>query len=207
MPRPLFTIGHSNHSAETFLDLIRSHEITVVCDVRSHPFSRYSPQFNRENLERTLVACGLRYAFMGRRLGARPEDPACYHQGKVDYHQLARSPLFLEGLNRLRKGIERERVALMCAEKDPITCHRSILICRQLRDPETEISHILDSGELETHTATEQRLLMLLGMQHPNLFESQDELIERAYDIQGAKIAFVETKDAVSDDELGEPMQ
>lgn len=198
MSLPLFTIGHSNHPIETFLELIQSQGISVVCDVRSQPFSRYNPQYNREGLERTLVSCGIRYAFMGRRLGARPEDPRCYHEGKVMYDRLAESLLFLEGLGRLRKGMETERVALMCAEKDPLECHRSILICRRLRTPGINIAHILDSGELEDHMQTEQRLLTILGLQYPSLFDSSEELIERAYNIQGEKIAYSETTDAAS---------
>jgi uncharacterized protein (DUF488 family) len=194
MGQPLFTIGHSTHPTEKFLELLGLHEITAVCDVRSSPYSRYNPQYNRSNLEETLRACGIRYVFLGRELGARSEDPNCYQDGKVVYQKVAETPLFLEGLRRVRKGIQTQRVALMCAEKDPLTCHRCILICRHLRTPEVDISHILDSGALEKHCDTELRLLDTLGIAYPNLFEETEELIERAYDIQGRKIAYTESE-------------
>ena len=192
MTRPLYTIGHSNHSLERFLELLRTHEITTVCDVRSQPSSRYSPQFNRAGLECALREARIRYGFLGKELGARPEDPTCYRNGKVVYGLLAQTTLFKDGIERLRKGMETQRIALMCAEKDPLTCHRTILICRQLRSDDIEISHILETNDLEKHQDAEMRLLELTGTIHPSLFDTMEELLERAYDAQADRIAYVE---------------
>jgi uncharacterized protein (DUF488 family) len=132
MPSFVYTIGHSNHRIEKFIELLSAHNVTAIADVRSHPYSRFNPQFNREKLRTALRTAGAAYAFQGRKLGARSEDPNCYVNGKVQYDLLARTPLFKEGLARLVLGADSHRIALMCAEKDPLTCHRAILVCRHL---------------------------------------------------------------------------
>ena len=129
----LYTIGHSNHSTEKFIELLLKHEITAVCDVRSQPYSKFNPQFNRENIQKELKQSNIAYVFLGRELGPRSDDPACYIDGKVQYHLLAATDLFQQGLKRLLKGILSHRIAMMCAEKDPVMCHRMILVCRYLR--------------------------------------------------------------------------
>ena len=102
MPPTLYTIGHSNHDAERFIELLRAHGIEAVCDVRSRPYSQYCPQFNREALEATLRQAGIRYVFFGRVFGARPEDASCYRNGHVDYALLAETDPFRSGVRRLR---------------------------------------------------------------------------------------------------------
>lgn len=188
--KELYTIGHSNHFIERFLELVLRHRIEVLCDVRSVPYSRQNPQFNREHLKQTLKKAEIKYIFLGKELGARTDDPTCYIDGKVDYHQLAKTSIFQEGLSRLNQGIDNYRVALMCAEKDPVTCHRTILICRQLRSENIEIKHILDNGEIEYNKHLEQRLMCLVRVQQ-DLFSSLEDLIEQSYDRQGQKIAYV----------------
>ncbi len=117
----IFTIGHSTHSAEVFLALLRQHGVEAVADVRSSPFSRFNPQFNREPLEQFLKANGIWYVFLGKELGARSEDRSCYLDGRVQYGRLAQTALFQSGLDRVQQGAARYRVALMCAEKEPLT--------------------------------------------------------------------------------------
>ena len=190
MRKRLFTIGHSTHSAEYFVSLLRQHGIDAVCDVRSMPRSRFNPQFNAARLKESLRAAGLGYVFLGAELGARSANPACYMAGKVQYRSLAREPAFLEGIARLRTGIAQQRVALMCAEKDPLTCHRTILVCRELRSADLDIAHILADGSLETNEAAEQRLLCLLGVT-ADLLCGERESIELAYDKQASRIAYV----------------
>ena len=187
----LFTIGHSTHSLETFLSLLRSHNITAVADVRSCPYSRFNPQFNRECLAESLDVTGIRYVFLGLELGARRSEPECYVGGKAKYDLIAKSAMFIQGLDRLRRGIESFRVALLCAEKDPLTCHRTILVSRHLRKDAGPIIHIVDEDQLESHEEAESRLLELCGLPTGNLFQSRDELVEQAYDIQGERIAYV----------------
>jgi uncharacterized protein (DUF488 family) len=167
------------------------HGITALCDVRSSPYSRYNPQFNRENLQRALKAEGVIYVFLGEELGPRSEDPSCYVGGKVRYDRLAKTQIFKRGLERLFAGMKSYRVAMMCAEKDPITCHRMILICKALRSESVEISHILEDGTTESLSESELRLLHALKMPQLRLFEKVEDLILRAYDTQSNNIAYV----------------
>lgn len=186
----LYTIGHSNHTLERFMELLAAHSITAVGDVRSSPYSRYNPQYNRETLQEELNKNGIQYVFLGKELGPRSNDPACYVNGKVQYHLLAMSTLFKEGIQRLNKGMESFRIALMCAEKDPITCHRAILICRHLRGEGISIQHILEDGSIEDNEDSIARMMKLLKIQDTNLFKGKEEIIQDAYNLQGEKIAY-----------------
>jgi uncharacterized protein (DUF488 family) len=188
----LLTIGHSNHEIAVFLRLLTRHGVTAIVDVRSQPYSAFNPQYNREPLEQALRHHGVRYLFMGEELGARRSERQCYVAGKARYDLIARAPLFLSGLDHLRKHCRRDRVALMCAEKDPIECHRMILVCRHLRSEPFQIRHVLEDGSLETHSASESRLLDLLHLPSGDLFSSREDMIERAYDLQADRIAFEE---------------
>ena len=187
----LYTIGHSIHSIEGFIELVGMHSITAVCDVRSNPYSRYNPQFNREPFREKLKEHHISYVFLGNELGPRSDDPGCYEDSRVQYYKLAKKDLFQQGLNRLKEGMKSFRIAMMCAEKDPITCHRMILICQHLRSNEIEIKHILEDGSLEDNQDSERRLMQVLKIPELQLFESPEELIKRAYKIQGKKIAHV----------------
>jgi len=186
----LYTIGHSTHSTETLVELLTKHGITAIADVRSSPYSRFNPQFNRENLRVELKGSGIAYVFLGKELGARSEDPQCYIEGKVQYDRLARTELFQEGLRRIARGVSKQKVALMCAEKDPLTCHRAILICRHLPASDIGIQHILGDGRLESHTDALARLLRELGIAGPELFRSRNELISEAYSRRGEQLAY-----------------
>jgi uncharacterized protein (DUF488 family) len=190
----LFTVGHSDHSAGVFLDLLRRHGVTALADVRSSPYSRRYPQFNREALAAEVERAGIRYVFLGTELGARRSEPECYEDRKARYPLIARAPLFAEGLTRVRQGAEKYRVALMCAEKDPLTCHRAVLVCRHLRESMSGIQHIREDGRLESHDELESRLLALAGLPEGDLFQSREELMERAYDWQGERIAYEEAR-------------
>ncbi|MDE3118388.1 MAG: DUF488 domain-containing protein, partial [Nitrospirota bacterium] len=125
MDKAIYTIGHSTHSLVRFVALLKKHAIETVCDVRSHPYSRINPQFNRETLQHALKVHGIIYVFLGKELGARSGDPAAYVNGKVSYDHLAKTGLFKNGLERIRAETEHHRIALMCAEKEPLTCHRT----------------------------------------------------------------------------------
>ncbi len=187
----LFTIGHSTHPIDEFIGLLKKHGITAVGDVRSDPYSRYNPQFNRENLQPELKRNSIAYVFLGKELGPRSDDPGCYEDGKVSYRRLARTALFQEGLNRVRQGMASYRIALMCSEKDPVSCHRTILVCRHLRSDGIQIRHILEDGSIEENDALIKRLMELLKLPEKDMFTTTEEMMERAYDIQGDKIAFV----------------
>ena len=190
MASEVFTIGHSTHSIEKFIALLSMHGIDVVADVRSSPFSKFNPQFNRENLQTSLKASGIRYVFLGKELGARSEDPACYVADKVQYDRLAQTPLFQSGLDRVVEGAENYRIALMCAEKDPLDCHRTILVSRELLKRGLTVTHILEDGSLESHTESIARLVTSLGMSMDDMFISRDEIIDQAYRRQADRIAY-----------------
>ncbi|MEM9213689.1 MAG: DUF488 domain-containing protein [Cyanobacteria bacterium P01_F01_bin.150] len=167
MPRPIFTIGHSNHTIDEFIGLLKHHGVTALADVRSHPYSRYCQHFCKAPLEGAIRKAGLSYVFLGKELGPRSTDPDCYIDGTVSYERLAQTPIFIEGLNRLVKGSETHSIALMCAEHDPITCHRAILVSRPLHTDGHTIQHILRNGRLESHSELEDRLLKLYTPDQP----------------------------------------
>ena len=185
----LYTIGHSTHTTEVFIKLLTQHGVTAVCDVRSSPYSRYNPQFNRETLREELKKQGIAYVFLGKELGPRSDDPSCYQDGKVRYDLIAATERFQKGLTRLREGIKAYRITLLCSEKDPVVCHRMNLVCRHLRD-DIEIRHILEDGCVEENRDAEKRLMRLMKVT-PELFDSgPDDVILRAYAKQAEKIAY-----------------
>ncbi|MBN1614374.1 MAG: DUF488 domain-containing protein [Deltaproteobacteria bacterium] len=186
----LFTIGHSAHSLERFVELLTMHGITALCDVRSSPYSRFAPQFNREPLKDELMKRHIVYIYLGSELGPRSSDPACYTGGKVQYSRLAEKEIFHRGLDRLRKGMACHRIALMCAEKDPLACHRMILVCRHLHADDIHIGHILEDGSIEDHRDAEARLLELWKISPEDLFSTPEDQIARAYELQSEKIAY-----------------
>ena len=192
MSRSVLTVGHSTHPMAGFVALVQTHGVTAIADVRSAPYSRFNPQFNRDTISDALREHGIRYVFVGRELGARSEDPACYEDGRIKYTRLARTVLFQRGLDRVMQEASNYRMALMCAEKDPIDCHRTILVGRELLRRGVDVAHILADGRLEPHEETMGRLLTRLGMAEPNLFFSRAELTEQAYDAQAARIAYVD---------------
>jgi len=197
----VFTIGHSTHSLEQFIALLQQHGITAVGDVRSKPFSRYNPQFNREQLEKTLPDCGITYRFLGEELGARSDDPACYEGGKVQYDRLAKTQVFQSGLERVRSGMKSYRIALMCSEKEPLECHRAILVARHLVDLGISVQHIHADGSLESHEAALERLFQQLNLPECDLFRSHEDVLEDAYRLQGERIAYDRGQDESQPDE------
>ncbi len=189
---PLFTIGHSNLEAAAFLKLLRQHNVQTVADVRSSPYSQYTPQFNREVLQATLRPAGIGYVFLGDELGARRTEREVYENGQATYERIAQTSSFKSGLERVLRGLGKFRLALVCAEKDPLTCHRTILVCRNLKNAGIEIQHIHSDGHLETHAEAEQRLLQTLKLPTEDFFRTHSEILNEAYALQGKKIAYAE---------------
>lgn len=190
MSEMLFTIGHSNHPIEAFIELLNRHGVTAVGDVRSHPYSRYVPQYSREPLKAALVQAGIAYVFLGKELGARSENPACYRLGKVQYDCLAKQPQFADGIKRVTEGMKKHSIALMCAEKDPLECHRTLLVARKLYEAGVKIAHIHADGSLEDHGALESRLLQACKMPEGDMFKPRNEFVSEAYAIQGERVAY-----------------
>jgi uncharacterized protein (DUF488 family) len=184
------TVGHSDHSRERLVELLAMHAVTAVSDVRSQPYSRHQPQFNREPLCAALRACGVAYVFLGAELGARTLDESCYEDSVVRYNRLAATALFRSGLDRVERGAEQHRIALLCSEKDPLTCHRTILVARHLAERGLRIEHILADGGLESHDAAVARLIRETGLPERDMFRSREEIVVDAYRIRGEAIAY-----------------
>ena len=161
----VLTIGHSTHSAAAFIDLLQGHGVTALADVRAAPYSRFNPQFNRETLADSLGPHGIAYVFLGRELGGRSEDPALYDEGRISYERLGQTRSFFEGLDRVVKGATEYRIALMCAEREPLECHRCLLIAPALEAQGVSVAHIRPDGRLEPHSDVMGRLLALHGLQ------------------------------------------
>jgi uncharacterized protein (DUF488 family) len=188
----IYTIGHSNHPIERFLALLQQHAITALADVRSTPYSRFNPQFRREKLQAALAGVGIQYVYLGEELGARSQDPSCYDaDGRVSYAKLATTESFRRGLERLQTGMRTHRIAIMCAEREPLDCHRTILVARELDRAGVPITHILADGSLETHGNVMLRLASTLKLTGTDLFNTPADLLERAYEMQGGRIAYV----------------
>ena len=188
----IYTIGHSNYPIEHFVALLQQHGIQALADVRSNPYSRFNPQFNREKLQASLAIVSIRYVFLGEELGARSKDPSVYdEEGRVSYTKLAQTPLFRQGIARLETGMQQLRIAIMCAERNPLECHRTILVARELEKTGIPVTHILHDGTLESNRHAMERLATELKLAESDLFRSPDELIEDAYDTQGRRMGYV----------------
>ncbi|MCC6694963.1 MAG: DUF488 domain-containing protein [Candidatus Hydrogenedentes bacterium] len=149
----LYTIGHSNHAFLHLVDLLRMHGVVTVADVRSRPYSRHCPQFNRDALRKSLAAHSIDYIFLGKELGGKPDDPECYAaDGKPDYGHMAQRPAFREGLDRVERLMKDAKTAILCAEEDPSRCHRRHLIARVLSGEGVHVEHIRGDGSLVPET-------------------------------------------------------
>jgi len=145
----IYAIGHGNALLEQFVNLVRQQRIQVLVDIRSQPYSRYAPQFNRESLKIALEQAGVQYLYLGDSLGGQPADKQYYDpDGRLDYDRLATAPFYLDGLERLKQGAAKYRLAIMCSEADYRKCHRYWLITRSLVTEGLKVQHILHSGEL-----------------------------------------------------------
>jgi uncharacterized protein (DUF488 family) len=170
-PPCLLTVGHSNHRPEEFIRLLERHEIEVVADTRSQPYSRYVSHFNREALQDVLRPAGIDYLFLGAVLGGRPEGDEYYDEaGHVRYYRLAVSPQFLSGIERLEGGIRRYRVAVLCSEENPAGCHRHLLVSRVMARRGTPVNHIRGDGRLQPFAA-----VSLPDQEQPTLFDLSGE--------------------------------
>jgi uncharacterized protein (DUF488 family) len=188
----LFTIGYGNRTVEEFMRLLAQYQIDTVCDVRSIPYSKRFPAFGRELLCKSLSDRGIEYIFLGDELGVRPSDPKLYAAGRASYEAMSKSEPFNRGLQRLAAGTRTRVIALLCAEKDPLDCHRAILIAPLLRSREYVVKHIDARGKIETQSALEHRLLRCYGLDQPSLFATGDDggAVGDAYHRRGEELAY-----------------
>jgi uncharacterized protein (DUF488 family) len=149
--RSVLTVGHSNHSAEKFIGLLKGHGVEVVADVRSQPYSRHAPHFSARGIEAILSKSGIKRLFLGLELGGRPVGEEFYDaDGRVDYARIERSLPFLDGIQRLEREIRERRIALLCSEEDPTWCHRRLLVGRVLVERGISVRHIRGDGSVQT---------------------------------------------------------
>lgn len=166
----LFTIGHSNHSAKRFRELLAQHEVEVLVDVRSWPHSRYVEWADRSRIHEVARSAGVRYLFLGSGLGGRPDGDEFYDpEGHVLYGRVARSTSFRAAIARLRQGAERYRVAIMCSEEDPASCHRRLLVAKVLLGEGWTIDHIRGDGRCETESKP-------INLTEGSLFDDEESL-------------------------------
>lgn len=149
---PIFTIGHGTRPINELLDLLKKYGIDYLADVRTQPYSKFNPQYNRESLYRSLNHQNIKYIYMGDALGGRPQDPSCHDAtGRVDYHLVRQQDFFKKGIGRLMSAYRQElKVVLLCSERKPELCHRSKLIGRALSEENIPVQHIDENGELKT---------------------------------------------------------
>ena len=186
----VLTIGHSTHILEAFLALLQRHRVTAVADVRSAPYSRFNPQFNREPMAASLAAHGIEYVFLGLELGGRSGDPSCYDKGRIRYDRLGATRSFQRGLDRVVRGAASHRMALLCAEKEPLECHRALLVAPALAARGVAVGHVLADGRLEMHDVAMDRLLAMHDdPRQGDLFGWRDERVRRAIAMQAERFA------------------
>jgi uncharacterized protein (DUF488 family) len=171
----VFSIGHSNHSLDKFLTLLKKHNINLLIDVRSHPYSKFASHFTTDCIQEALTTAGIQYLFLGRELGGRPEEREFYDsEGHVLYWKLANSSKLKEGIRRLEEESKIKRVAIMCSEEDPSSCHRRLLVGRVLTSRRIEIDHIRGNGQVQ-----EENDLVAYDKQH-GLFDQREKTVWRS---------------------------
>jgi uncharacterized protein (DUF488 family) len=188
----ILTIGHSTYSWEQFVALLRGANVTAVADVRTSPYSRLYPHFNREDLREELRLDGISYVFLGKELGGRPSERRFYCEGVADYEEMAQASEFRKGLDRVIEGAKKYRIALMCSERDPLDCHRCLLVGRALAQRGVRVNHILDNANVTSQDEIEEKLLEVSGRDAEDFFAPRMERIASAYRERARKVAFAE---------------
>ena len=193
--KTLYTVGHSSLDFQQLAMLLKNAQVEVLVDVRSRPYSSRFPQFSQPGLEKLLDGCGISYLFLGEELGGRPDDPDTYRpSGVVDYRSRRKSYAFQAGLERLLRELELRSLALMCAEEDPLECHRFLMICPELVKLGVRPLHIRKDSAVEPQESAENRLLEIRGLGDvtgSTLFpEARAEALEEALSLQAERFAF-----------------
>jgi uncharacterized protein DUF488 len=201
-PSEIFTIGHSNLELDDFVAVLAGRGVNIVCDVRSRPGSYRFPQFNRESLEACLAASKIQYEFLGEALGGRPSDPRAYYSdGIVNYEERRKAADFSAGIDRVLELARASNIALMCAEEDPLQCHRFLMVCPALLDRGVAPVHGRRGGDLESQREAEDRLLKLhdlTAFDSGSLFVSErDAAIKDALRLQAREFAFRASPEAI----------
>jgi uncharacterized protein (DUF488 family) len=191
----VFSIGHSTLEFAAFVAALRKCRINAIADVRSSPYSRHYPQYNREELKNALQVEGIAYVFLGKELGGRPKDQALYTKGIADYEKMAASDSYKEGIERLERGAHKYRLAIMCSERSPLDCHRCLLVSRTLWEHNISVNHIVPGGQNISQKQVESELLTQVNKVEADMFESTESRLDQAYRDRAQKVAYAERPD------------
>ncbi len=192
----LYTVGHSTFPKEHLIGLLRKYDVDYLLDVRSIPFSKYTPQYNSDFLKKYLFDEGINYATMGKYFGARQENPAFYPDGFLDFELFRASTIFIQGFENVNKGLIDHNIALMCTEKDPIDCHRAIMVARGFELQGVTVRHILHDSAILTQEDLNQKLLnrYFPDRGQLSLFREQnktdEEYLAEAYKLRNKEIGY-----------------
>jgi uncharacterized protein (DUF488 family) len=194
----IYTIGHSVYEIGYFINLLNKYEIDLVLDVRSTPYSKHAPQFNRKVIKKSLENKEINYEFLGDVFGARQKDHALFNEkGILDFDKFKDADSFKKALNKVIENINLSNIVLMCSEKEPLDCHRSILISKAFSNHGVEVYHILDNGELESHKSLENRLLDFYGFPKKTQVsldffkkEKEGDFLKKAYKMRNKDIGY-----------------
>jgi uncharacterized protein (DUF488 family) len=185
----VLTIGYAGLSKDAMCALLLEHNVQAIADVRSSPYSKTFPDYGKEQIPKWLAEKGIRYAYLGDELGPRSKNNQHYKDDQVQFDLLSQTELFKSGLRRLAKGSETMRIAIMCAENDPMTCHRSLLVAEYGQSNDMSFSHILKNGSKETHQEMLKRGMKSLGIV-PDMFMSENDCLKLAHERLCKKYAF-----------------
>lgn len=198
----IYTIGHSSHPPDYFLELLQAHQIDSIVDVRSVPASKFNPQYNQKPLSALLQRNGIRYLHFPKEFGARQTDPEVLDEtGTVDFHKVRQSDAFHAGIRRLENGLEHgHRIALLCSEAEPLDCHRFVMVAAHLAHMGYTVLHILKDKSVATNEALEKALMEKYRkkLPVPSLFEptiSEKDQLDMAYRLRNKDIGWTETND------------
>ncbi len=187
----LYTFGYGNLEIKEFLKIIKKNDIEVICDIRSQPYSSYKPEYSKEPLKEFLNENSIKYLFMGDNLGGRIDDKDCYEDNQINYEVLSQKKIFQEGLDRLLEGLKKYSVAIMCSEKEPEKCHRTLLVSRFVKNRHGNILHIHHNDTLEKHSDFENRIVEQNNNQQALLnLEDKETTLALAYKKLSKKAAY-----------------
>lgn len=190
MDKVIFTIGHSNLDISDFINLLLANKIELVVDVRSAPYSKLYPHFNRNPLAASLIKNSIKYIFLGDSVGGRSNNLKDFSKGRVEYKKIAEKKEYISSINTIIQNSSKYKIVLMCSEKEPLECHRTLLISRSIETHTVKILHIHRDGQIESQDEAIQRLLKIWKLDSPSLFGEDTERINEAFTKQESKYAY-----------------
>jgi uncharacterized protein (DUF488 family) len=190
MDKTIFTIGHSNHDITGFINLLLANKIELVIDVRSAPYSKIYPHFNRNTLKVSLTKNSIEYLFLGDSVGGRSNNIEDYSKGRIIYKKIAEKEEYISSIYLIISLSSEHKTVLMCSEKEPLECHRTLLVSRSIEMLKVKILHIHRDGQIESQSDAIQRLLKIWNLDSPSLFGEDAERIDEALTKQEGKYAY-----------------